>query len=79
MELQKRSLKEMKSLSTNTRETPKVTAISILLAIIAISGYVVSNADILGIDSNIIKWVSGAASILTFITNYVQNNFIKNN
>lgn len=64
----------MKSLRRTSIETPKATVFVIATALVGIATLFVDSADMLGIPTTIVKWVSFGISALTFVVNIVKNN-----
>ena len=59
----------MKSLRKTADENPKKTWLAVITAIIGIATLFVDQAEILGIDADIVKWISfGIAAITSVIT-----------
>lgn len=64
----------MKSLKKVSKENPKSTTFTAITAIIGVLTLFVDQSEILGINTEIIKWVSFGISVLTLSLTYVNAN-----
>jgi len=64
----------MKSLQKTAQETPKSTLLVVITALLGVATMFVDSAEILGISTGIVKWVSFGVSAFTFVVNTVINN-----
>lgn len=64
----------MKSLKTTATETPKATLFVVLTAILGVATMFIDNAEILGVSTEVIKWVTFGIAALTFVANTIVNN-----
>ena len=67
----------MKSLKRVSQENKKSTAVVIITALIGVATLFVEQAEMLGIEIEIVRWVSFGISILTFLLTYIEANLNK--
>lgn len=64
----------MKSIKKVAQENPKSTTAGIIAAVIGVATLFIDKADILGIGTDIVGWVSFGISALTLLMTYVNAN-----
>lgn len=70
----------MKSLRKTAAENPKKSWLTVITALIGVATLFVDQAEILGIDTDIVKWVGfGIAAVTAIITAINANTEIDNN
>lgn len=64
----------MKSIKRVSQENPKSTVVTVLAAIIFVATLFLDQAEIIGLDMEIVKWVSFGVSMLTGIVTYIKSH-----
>lgn len=64
----------MKSLQTTASETPKTTVFVVLTAILGVASMFVDSAEILGIPTEIVKWITFGVAAIAFVANTIASN-----
>lgn len=69
----------MKSLKKVAKENPTSTVATVIAALIGLITLFIDRAEFLGIDTEIVQWVSFGAAVLTTVATYFDSNPTEDN